>query len=233
MEWTGGQIKNSDDASDVRDADLTRCHHLSGPLKIVDGDGAPAMPGDLLVVEFCNLGPLDGSEWGYCGTFDRDNGGGFLTDHFPGATKAIWDIEGVYCSSRHIPGVRFAGIIHPGLIGALWYTVVVHSDGRSWHHHMVPQVASCRHLLRACSWAGTAPSQELLDMWNKRETELVEGGENSTTLCSILHTRPLGAWQMQVPVVVGDNWLLGVCMPHLVCLDNGALLARCPRSTAS
>ena len=28
--------------------------------------------------------------WGFTGTFDRENGGGFLTDHFPEATKAIW-----------------------------------------------------------------------------------------------------------------------------------------------
>lgn len=41
------------------------------------------------------------------------------------------------CSARHIPGVRFAGIIHPGLIG-------------------------------------TAPSHELLKIWNDRETALVE-----------------------------------------------------------
>jgi acetamidase/formamidase len=40
-------------------------------------------------------------------------GGGLLTDHYPEATKACWDIEGVYCCSRHIPGVRFAGLIHP------------------------------------------------------------------------------------------------------------------------
>ena len=40
--------------------------------------------------------------------------GGFLTDHFPSATKAIWHFDGIYCSSRHIPGVRFPGIIHPG-----------------------------------------------------------------------------------------------------------------------
>ena len=33
------------------------------------------------------------------------------------AAKAIWDFEGVYASSRHIPGVRFAGVSHPGLIG--------------------------------------------------------------------------------------------------------------------
>lgn len=42
---------------------------------------------------------------------------GFLTDHFPKATKACWDIDGIYCTSRHIPGVKFPGLIHPGLIG--------------------------------------------------------------------------------------------------------------------
>lgn len=30
---------------------------------------------------------------------------------------AIWYFDGIYASSRHIPGVRFAGLIHPGLIG--------------------------------------------------------------------------------------------------------------------
>jgi formamidase len=30
---------------------------------------------------------------------------------------AIWDFEGIHCSSRHIPGVRFAGLIHPGIMG--------------------------------------------------------------------------------------------------------------------
>merc|ERR1712084_186092 len=84
------------------------------------------------------------------------NGGGFLTDHYPRATKAVWDIEGVYCSSRHIPGVRFAGLIHPGLIG-------------------------------------TAPSAELLKIWNERESALVakEGTPQAPTLCKHLHTRPL------------------------------------------
>ncbi|TQE07223.1 hypothetical protein C1H46_007133 [Malus baccata] len=53
-------------------------------------DGIPAQPGDLLVVEICNLGPLPGYEWGFTATFDRENGGCFLTDHFPSATKAIW-----------------------------------------------------------------------------------------------------------------------------------------------
>jgi formamidase len=40
-------------------------------------------PGDLLKVEFLNLGPLDGDEWGFTGTFAKENGGGFLTDHYP------------------------------------------------------------------------------------------------------------------------------------------------------
>ena len=40
---------------------------------------------------------------------------------------------------------------------------------------------------------GTAPSAELLKMWNDREAALVaeEGTENEKTLCGCLHTRPL------------------------------------------
>ena len=37
------------------------------------------------------------------------------TDHFPAASKAIWNFDGLYCESRHIPGVKFPGLIHPGL----------------------------------------------------------------------------------------------------------------------
>ena len=67
--------------------DLSQVHYLSGPIRVCDADGAPAQPGDLLEVELCDLGTLPGYEWGFTGTFDRDNGGGFLTDHFPAATK--------------------------------------------------------------------------------------------------------------------------------------------------
>jgi len=45
-----------------------------------------------------------GDEWGFTGIFDRDNGGGFLTEHFPGAAKAVWQFDGIFASSRHIPG---------------------------------------------------------------------------------------------------------------------------------
>lgn len=51
--------------------------------------------------------------------FSKENGGGFLTEHYPEAQKSIWDFNGIYTKSRHIPGVEFAGIIHPGLIGTM------------------------------------------------------------------------------------------------------------------
>ncbi|KAK9823995.1 hypothetical protein WJX72_006864 [[Myrmecia] bisecta] len=162
VDWTAGQIGDNDSAEDVKKVDLSQVHYLSGPIKVSDKDGVAAKPGDLLVVEICNLGALPGDEWGFTGTFDRDNGGGFLTDHFPEATKAIWQFEGIYAASRHIPGVRFPGIIHPGLIG-------------------------------------TAPSQELLEIWNTRERGLVEAGEKAVTLGGVLHTRPLAC----LPTVEG------------------------------
>jgi formamidase len=113
-DWTGGFIKNNDSADDVRDVDLSTVHYLSGPIEV---EGAE--PGDLLVVDFLDIGVLPGNEWGFNGFFSKQNGGGFLTDYFPQAQKSIWDIKGMFTSSRHVPGVNFAGLIHPGLIGCL------------------------------------------------------------------------------------------------------------------
>ena len=114
LDWTGGQIKNNDDASDVRDVDLTQVHFLSGPVAV---EGAE--PGDLLVVDILDIGTFEESQWGFNGFFSKQNGGGFLDEHFPEAQKSIWDFNGMFTSSRHIPGVEFAGLIHPGLIGTL------------------------------------------------------------------------------------------------------------------
>ena len=114
IDWTGGQIVNDDKANDIHDVDLTKVHYLSGPIGV---EGAE--PGDLLVVDILDIGTLAESEWGFTGLFAKTNGGGFLTDHYPDARKACWDFHGVYASSRHIPGVEFAGIMHPGLIGCL------------------------------------------------------------------------------------------------------------------
>ncbi|KAJ0252367.1 hypothetical protein HA466_0131640 [Hirschfeldia incana] len=154
VDWTGGAIKDDSSAEDIKSLDLSTVHYLSGPIKVVDEDGVAAKPGDLLAVEICNLGPLPGDEWGFTASFDRENGGGFLTDHFPCATKAIWYFEGIYAYSPQIPGVRFPGLTHPGIIG-------------------------------------TAPSKELLKIWNERERQLEESGLGSLTLCEVVHQRPL------------------------------------------
>ncbi|MEU1692185.1 formamidase [Streptomyces hirsutus] len=138
-EWTDAQIGNNDSANDVRDVDLKAAHMLSGPIGV---EGAE--PGDLLVVDILDLGPVPqqvgdapGEAWGYTGVFAKANGGGFLTDYFPDAYKAIWDFHGQVATSRHLPGVRFTGITHPGLFG-------------------------------------TAPSEELLQRWNRREQALID-----------------------------------------------------------
>ena len=87
-------------------------HYLSGPVEI---EGAH--PGDVLVVEILDIQPFPQQPWGFTGVFHQKNGGGFLDEHYPLAAKAIWDFEGIFASSRHIPGVRFPGLIHPGLMG--------------------------------------------------------------------------------------------------------------------
>jgi formamidase len=138
-EWTDAQLGNNDSANDVRDVDLTHAHMLSGPIGV---EGAE--PGDLLVVDILDLGPVPqevgeapGQGWGYTGIFAKANGGGFLTDYFPDAYKAIWDFHGQVATSRHLPGIRYTGITHPGLFG-------------------------------------TAPSAELLSRWNRREQALID-----------------------------------------------------------
>ncbi|XP_042500081.1 formamidase-like isoform X1 [Macadamia integrifolia] len=153
VDCRGGAVGDNDTALDLNATDLFAVHYLSGPIRVLDKEGMPAKPGDLLAVEICNLGPLPGSEWGYTASHDREHGGSFLTDHFPDATKAIWYFEGIYAYSPQIPGVRFPGLLHPGVIG-------------------------------------TAPSMELLNIWNDRERELVENGHKSMTLTEIEEGTP-------------------------------------------
>jgi len=143
-EWFDGAIVNDDSADDILNAPLKTVHKLSGPFR-VEG----AQPGDLLIVDILDVGPipqedsgpLAGQGWGYTGIFAKSNGGGFLTDQFPDAYKAIWDFTGQIATSRHVPGVSFAGLIHPGLMG-------------------------------------TAPSAELLARWNAREQALIDTDPN-------------------------------------------------------
>ena len=138
-EWFDGEIHNDDSAEDILDAPLKTVHTLSGPFAV---EGAE--PGDLLIVDIVDVGPipqedsgpLAGQGWGYTGIFAKDNGGSFLTDQFPDAYKAVWDFKGHTATSRHVPHVSFTGMIHPGLMG-------------------------------------TAPSKELLGKWNTREAALI------------------------------------------------------------
>lgn len=138
-EWFDGAIRNDDSADDIRDAPMSCVHALSGPVAI---EGA--QPGDLLIVDIVDVGPipqedsgpLAGQGWGYTGIFAKQNGGSFLVDQFPDAYKAVWDFRGQVATSRHVPGVSFTGNTHPGLIA-------------------------------------TAPSAELLAKWNAREGELI------------------------------------------------------------
>lgn len=115
-EWFDGTIHPDDSADDVRNVDLSIVHALSGPVAI---EGAA--PGDLLVADILDLGPVPqqqgpvaGQGWGYTGIFAKDNGGGFLTDLFPDGYKAVWDFHGRDATSRHLPGVRFTGVPHTG-----------------------------------------------------------------------------------------------------------------------
>src|SRR3989339_543540 len=78
IDWTGGQISNDDSANDIRDVDLTKVHYLSGPIGV---EGAE--PGDLMVVDILDIGTLAESEWGFTGLFAKQNGGGFLDEHYP------------------------------------------------------------------------------------------------------------------------------------------------------
>jgi formamidase len=104
----------------VLNAPLPGVHVLSGPIAI---EGAE--PGDLLIVDILDVGPCQqedsgpysGQGWGYTGVFATQNGGGFLTEQFPDAYKVIWDFRGQVATSRHIPGVSYTGIVHPGLMG--------------------------------------------------------------------------------------------------------------------
>ncbi|OQO11668.1 putative formamidase [Cryoendolithus antarcticus] len=137
VDWTGGQIKNDDSANDVRDVDLTRIHYLTGPFEI-----ETAEPGDVLVVDIQDVQPLEDHPWGFTGIFSRENGGGFLDDTYPKPAKAIWDFEGINCSSRHIPGVRFAGLIHPGILGCAPSAEVL----KTWNDREGQLITECSHM---------------------------------------------------------------------------------------
>jgi len=58
LDFTGGQINPTDDARDVEGLVLDSVHPLTGPIAV-----RGAQPGDLLVVDILDIGPLD--TWGF------------------------------------------------------------------------------------------------------------------------------------------------------------------------
>lgn len=102
------QLHDVDDDQDIRDFDLTRTHPMAGPI-YVDG----AQPGDLLVVDVLDVLPLSGI--GYSNILPGM--GGPLASRFPDGFKTVWDLHGLFATSRQIPGVEIPAISHPGVIG--------------------------------------------------------------------------------------------------------------------
>ena len=96
------------------------------------------------------------------GIFAKENGGGFLDEIYPKPyesfyliaslpdsdlnhrAKAIWDFEGINCSSRHIPGVKFAGLIHPGILGCAPSAEVL----KTWNEREAGLIKACSHMDR-------------------------------------------------------------------------------------
>ena len=139
-EWFDGAIHNDDSADDILDAPLTTVHVLSGPFA-VEG----AKPGDLLIVDILDVGPipqedsgpLAGQGWGYTGIFATQQRR--RLPHRPVPRRLQGDL-GLHRPDRDLPahprGVASPASIHPGLMG-------------------------------------TAPSAELLAKWNTREQALI------------------------------------------------------------
>lgn len=139
VDWTGGQIGNNDSADDIKNVDLSCVHYLTGPFDI-----ETAEPGDVLVLEIQDVQPMQDQPWGFTGIFAKENGGGFLDEIYPKPAKAIWDFEGIFCSSRHIPGVRFPGLIHPGILGCAPSPEVL----AEWNRREGELIKSCSHMDR-------------------------------------------------------------------------------------
>ncbi|KAI0064946.1 Acetamidase Formamidase [Artomyces pyxidatus] len=178
IDWTGAQIGNNDNSDDIKNVDLTKIHNLTGPVAI---EGAE--PGDCLVVDILDVTPFEQMPWGYTGIFELENGGGLFAREFQSrACKAIWDFKGVYATSRHIPGVRFAGVSHPGLIGtapsaellATWNA----REGEliAAHANSVPPVAFPPEPTGA--YVGQDLSQELREKIAKEGARTVPGREH-------------------------------------------------------
>ena len=142
-----------------------------------------AEPGDCLVVDILDVQPFEHQQWGYTGIFELTNGGGLFAKEFDSkACKAIWDFEGIYASSRHVPGVKFAGVTHPGLIGC----APSHELLKTWNERERGLIAEAGNCCPPVAFApleqGTYVGQDLpkdvLDAVKKEGARTVPGREH-------------------------------------------------------
>jgi formamidase len=101
-----GYLTPKSTVADFPSFPLGAVHPLTGPVFI-----AGARPGDLLEVEFLDIGP---ERWGFTGIFQ---GLGFLRDVMTTAFLAHWDIADGWATSREVPGVRIPGAPFMGIAG--------------------------------------------------------------------------------------------------------------------
>ena len=104
------------------------------------------------------------------------------------SAKAIWDFEGIHCSSRHIPGVRFAGLIHPGILGCAPSAEIL----AEWNRREGELITACAHMDRDVALppqpknvhAGSA-SAEIKDKVGKEGARTVPGRPEHGGNCDI------------------------------------------------
>ena len=120
-EWFDGAIHNDDSAEDILNAPLKAVHVLSGPFAV---EGAE--PGDLLIVDILDVGPipqedsgpLAGQGWGYTGRLRHAQRRRLPHRAVPRRLQGDLGLpRRQTATSRHVPHVKYTGIVHPGLMG--------------------------------------------------------------------------------------------------------------------
>lgn len=141
LQRTGGQIGNNDSADDVKNVNLSAIHYLSGPFEIEGAQPGDVLLVEIVDVQpfqdhpwgftgvfakengggfldelypsayvssFLSVLFLTFKNTSSTGTHGFQQTADLYSSY---RAKAIWDFEGIYCTSRHIPHVRFAGLI--------------------------------------------------------------------------------------------------------------------------
>ena len=199
-EWTDAQIGNNDSANDVRDVDLTHAHMLSGPIGV---EGAE--PGDLLVVDILDLGPVPQQDR------RRARPGLGLHRHLrQGERRRLPDrllprrLQGDLGLPRSgtrppvtCPGVRYTGITHPGLFGTAPSAELLarlEPPGAGAHRHR-PATASRRSACRrwpSNTLAGTATGDVARADRRRGRAHRARAGERRQPRHQELHPRLAG-----------------------------------------